>query len=48
MPGFSKTIHYEVSSMGRVNYQFCHNYTGGARGDPHGVVFVLTVDLSSH
>lgn len=24
--GFSKTIHYELSSMARINYQYCDEY----------------------
>ncbi len=46
--GFSRTFHYEISGAGRINYQFNDAYTGGARGDPHPVVRILTIDLSSH
>lgn len=46
--GFSKTIHYEISGAGRIDFQFHNAYTGGARGDPHPVVRILTIDLSSH
>ncbi len=46
-PGFSPTYHYEISSAGRINYQYNSEYVG-ARGDPHGVVWILTVDLGSH
>lgn len=46
--GFSRTIHYEISGAGRINYQYNDAYTGGAEGDPHRVVFILTIDLSSH
>jgi len=47
-PGFSATIHYEISGAGRIDYQYCNAYTGGAEGDPHPVVFILTINLSSH
>jgi hypothetical protein len=46
--GFSRTIHYEISGAGRINYQYNDAYTGGAKGDTHGVTFILTIDLSSH
>lgn len=46
--GWSKTIHYEVSSMARVDYQYNDNYRTTTDGDPHRVVAVLTVNFSSH
>lgn len=46
--GGSRTIHYEISGAGRIDYQYVNQYTGGAHGDPHPVVFILTIDLSSH
>ena len=46
--GFSRTIHYEISGAGRIDYQFNDAFTGGAHGDPHPVVLLLTIDLSSH
>jgi hypothetical protein len=47
-PGYSKTIHYEITGAGRIDYQFNPAATEGARGDPHGVVKILTIDLGSH
>ncbi len=47
-PGFSRTVHYEISGAGRINYQYHDAYTGGVRGDPHPVVFILSIDLGSH
>lgn len=47
-PGWSKTVHYEVSGAGRINYQFNNEYRTSAEGDPHPVVFILTIDYSSH
>lgn len=47
-PGFSRTIHYEISGAGRVDYQYHDAYTGGAHGDPHPVVFIRAINLSSH
>ncbi len=46
--GFSRTIHYEISGAGRIDYQFNDAYTGGTAGDPHPVVFILSINLSSH
>jgi hypothetical protein len=46
-PGFSRTIHYEISGAGRIDYQFNDTYVGNA-GDPHPVVFIRTINLSSH
>ncbi|MBI4728085.1 MAG: hypothetical protein HY775_01070 [Acidobacteria bacterium] len=45
--GFSRTVHYEISGAGRIDFQYADNYRG-RRGDPHGVVFILAIDLSSH
>lgn len=47
-PGYSKTIHYEITGAGRIDYQFNPTTTEGAHGDPHGVVKILTIDLGSH
>lgn len=47
-PGYSKTIHYEIAGAGRIDYQFNPQATEGARGDPHGVVRILSIDLASH
>lgn len=46
--GFSKTIHYELSSMARINYQYCDAYKTKPDGDVHRVVFILSIDYSSH
>lgn len=46
--GFSRTIHFAISGAGRINYQYNDSFTGGAQGDPHPVVFILTIELSSH
>jgi hypothetical protein len=45
--GFSRTIHYEISGAGRIDYQFNDVYLG-TRGDPHPVVFIRVINLSSH
>lgn len=47
-PGYSKTIHYEITGAGRIDYQFNPESTEGARGDPHPVVKILSIDLGSH
>jgi hypothetical protein len=46
-PGLSRTIHYESSGAGRIDYQY-HDAYAGARGDPHPVVSILRIDLGSH
>lgn len=46
--GFSRTIHDEISGAGRINYQYCDRYRTTPEGDEHAVVFILTIDLSSH
>ena len=46
--GFSKTIHYEITGAGRIDYQWNAAYEGGALGDAHPVVWILTIDLGSH
>ncbi len=48
LPGCSRTVHYEISSSGRIDYQFADEFTGGQDGDPHAVVFILTISLQSH
>ncbi|MGH9921040.1 MAG: hypothetical protein ACRD6W_19500, partial [Nitrososphaerales archaeon] len=45
--GFSAVIHYRVGSAARVDYRYNAAYTGGAKGDPHGVVFIEWVGRSS-
>jgi len=47
-PGYSKTIHYEITGAGRIDYQFNPSATEGPRGDPHAVVKILTIYLRSH
>lgn len=46
-PGYSKTIHHEITGAGRIDYQFKPSATEGSRGDAHGVVKILTIDLGS-
>ncbi len=46
-PGFSRTVHYEISGAGRIDYQYNAAYLG-ARGDPHPVVCIRAISLSSH
>lgn len=47
-PGFSRTIHYEISGAGRIDYQYADRHTTRSGGDEHAVVFILTIDLGSH
>jgi len=46
--GASRTIHYEISGAGRIDFQYVDAFTGGADGDPHPVVMILAIDLGSH
>lgn len=47
-PGYSKTIHYEITGAGRIDYQYADATTEGGRGDAHAVVKILAIDLGSH
>ncbi len=47
-PGYSKTIHYEITGAGRIDYQYNASATDGALGEPHGVVKIMSIDLGSH
>jgi hypothetical protein len=46
--GWSRTIHYEVSSSARIDYQYHDSYTTATDGDPHPVVAILTINYGSH
>lgn len=39
---------YEISGAGHINYQFNDTFDQGLAGDPHAVVFILTINLGSH
>jgi hypothetical protein len=45
--GFSRTVHYEISGAGRIDFQY-HDAYVGVKGDPHPVVWILRIALSSH
>jgi hypothetical protein len=47
-PGWSRTVHYEISSMGRINYQYNDAYRTSPDADPHKIVAIRTIDYSSH
>ena len=46
--GASRTVHYEISGAGRIDYQFVNEFRIGGTGDAHPVVLILTIDLTSH
>ncbi len=46
--GFSRTIHYEISGAGRIDFQFNPDWSRGASGDAHAIVVILRIDLGSH
>jgi hypothetical protein len=46
--GWSRRYHYEITGAGRVDYEFHHEYAGGAVGDKHAVVRIIGIDWSSH
>lgn len=47
-PGWSRTVHYELSSKARINYQIHDSFKTAPDGDEHPVVAILTIDYSSH
>jgi hypothetical protein len=47
-PGWSRTVHYEVTSSARIDYQYNDNYSTTVDGDRHPVVAILTISYSSH
>jgi hypothetical protein len=46
--GYSKTVHYEISGAGRIDYQHCAATTEGKGKDFHAVVKILSIDFGSH
>ena len=46
--GWSDVHHYEITGAGRIDYQFDTHYIGGTKGDPHAVVKIVRIDMSSH
>lgn len=46
--GWSDVHHYEVSGAGRVDFQFHKEFTGGETGEPHAVVQIIRISMSSH
>jgi hypothetical protein len=46
--GWSRTVHFEVSSMARVDYQYHKAFKTTENGDPHPVVAILVINLTSH
>ena len=46
-PGFSRTVHYEISGAARIDYQY-HPQFLGRQGDTHAVVRILAITYTSH
>lgn len=46
--GWSKTIHYEISSMARINYQYHNEFQRAVGTDLHKVVAIRSINYSSH
>ncbi|SRR6266702_202410 len=46
--GWSRTIHYEVSSSARIDYQYNDTYATSPDNDQHKVVAILTINYTSH
>lgn len=44
--GFSRVMHYRVSSAWRVDYRFHDTYRTSATGEPHKIVVILWVGRS--
>lgn len=47
-PGWSRTVHYELTGSARADYQFHDAYQVDGEGDPHPVVAILTLNFGSH
>lgn len=47
-PGWSRTVHYEVTGAARVDYQYHDAYRTSPSGDAHRVVAILTISFGSH
>ncbi len=47
-PGWSRTVHYEVTGSARVDYQYHDAYRAHPDGDAHRVVAILTISFGSH
>jgi hypothetical protein len=46
--GYSRTLHYEISGAGRIDFQFTTTSSEGEKADVHPVVKILTIDHGSH
>jgi len=46
--GWSSIYHYEVSSMGRLDFQYNRHHQADPEKEPCPVVRILRIDLSSH
>jgi hypothetical protein len=46
--GWSRTVHYEISSMGRIDYQFNDGFRVDDTGGSHSIVAILAISYSSH
>lgn len=47
-PEFSRTVHYEITGAGRIDFQFSDRFRVRPGGDEHKVVRILTIALGSH
>lgn len=47
-PGWSRTVHYEITGAGRINYQYNAAYRVSSDADAHPVVIIRTIELGSH
>lgn len=47
-PGWSRTVHYELSGSARIDYQYHDAYSTDTKDSPHRVVAILTISYSSH
>ena len=46
--GRSRVYHYEVSGAGRIDYRYHSSWKATGQGDPHPVVWIISIDLGSH
>ncbi|WP_439681777.1 hypothetical protein [Embleya sp. MST-111070] len=47
-PGWSRTVHYELTGAARVDYQYCDEYRTCPGADAHPVIAIRTINYSSH
>ncbi len=47
-PGWSRVVHYDLSSKARVNFHYAAKFRTTSDGDEHPVVAILSINYGSH